>query len=471
MILIFALLSSLSVSAESIRLSPDQYVRRVLGDSLDALDIGFEKKKSDYPLAQARAVYDWTLSGEANRERTRYESISGLGNYEDKNKTWTLGVTKKLPTGTTIGLSYYRLEEESKLRSSSTRSSFIAEDIAEASITQDLMPNFFGIADRMNVNIAKLGIQRAEIKDKRSRQDLALAAMKMYWNTFVSFENMTVHDQARKRASGIVEYLEKKSKQGFINPGELPKARAEYEIQLQQYRESVETYNRNFEQFLSLAQIEVKQTEVIFKIPEVLPKPPTISETDAENLSGVSYANLTVEAAKLERRAARLASLPKISIVGKAGLNGVGTSTTESYQETKRGEHPRYLIGVQFTYLLDSDKYKGERENKENLYDQAVNQLVRTRQQEQIRLSDSIRSSRANYDIAKSAMEGARQLEIAVREREKSFHQGRIDTTQIIADYNGLASAQSARLKAIGEYYLARSELLAAQDKLLPGEP
>ncbi|NUM88986.1 MAG: hypothetical protein HUU37_07265, partial [Bdellovibrionales bacterium] len=100
---IFLLLFSCPLRAAPLQISPQSVVDRVLGHGRDAKVAALQEDKAVAGVHSAMAVYDWKLAGSWSKEDNRSVTLSGLSNLEDDTTIWKTSLSKKLPTGTTVG--------------------------------------------------------------------------------------------------------------------------------------------------------------------------------------------------------------------------------------------------------------------------------------------------------------------------------------------------------------------------------
>jgi outer membrane protein TolC len=116
---------------------------------------------------------------------------------------------------------------------------------------------------------------------------------------------------------------------------------------------------------------------------------------------------------------------------------------------------------------LWASSIRGEQAQKEVLYMEAETNWQKAQQTHQLEYLQSVRALQAAYLGAVAANEALKNWNIAIKEQDRLFRQGRVDVTQIILDYNSYYRTLSERSQAIGDYHMALNAYAAARDKLV----
>ena len=466
---LFLAVFSLNAHAEKLKISPQFVVERLLAHGRDAKEVALTAQLADVSLLRARSIYDWTLSASGTYENSRAVALSGFTNLEDKTTVWTAGLTKKIPTGTTIGLNYQRTRQDSIFRpnSSSTRPANVFLDEGELSITQDISGNFFGVVDRGLVNLARQSVERSNLDKKEALEDLVLNGVRLFWQTYVAKESLREALQARSKYETLVKDVQKKAKLGFVNQGDLPRANAEYEAQSNLVKQASLNLIQLTDQLLTLLNISEAPEDIEFVSDQNLPPLPILKTRNPTELRKVVSGNIALDNAAVEKRIANLSGLPTVKLVGSMGYTGLDTEANRAFSTMTSGVNPTYLVGITLSYGLFSEATEA------NIKEKNINFMLQDARLSKVRdeLKDSLRSAaekvKANRAVAESSIAGLKYWEQAIKAQERSYRQGKLDFSQLMSDYNGYFRAQSLRTKAIGDYHISLNEFAAANDKLI----
>lgn len=460
----------MNAQAAELRLDPQFVVNQILGEGREAKDIELKAQAAYTDYYNNYAKYDWIFSGSATYEDSRKQILSGSGNQRDKTSIWSASLEKRIPTGTTFGVTYNRTIQNSIFRPSSTpvRSSYAVYDVSEISITQDILWNFLGIAERKTNEAADNFVKAAELQKKEDQENLVLESLELFWNSYVAKENLREALAQRDKYQDLVKEVEGKSRSGFVNPGDLPQARAEYGAQTRNVKEASYSYIENLDKLTTAMKIERHDEEIKFVVKEEIPALPTMVMPNVEGLRPVEIKKISFDAAELAKGAIGLsADLPNLYLVGKAGYTGLDATQSQAFASMSSSSHPVYSIALNLDYRFFSNKSKADKNNVNVGYERSFNDYLQAKE-EQIRLvNTAMESVRLNYAAALSAIEEAKQWEEAVKAQERSYRQGRLDFSQLIQNYSKFFASRTTRIKAIGDYHIALHAYAAAVDQLV----
>ena len=128
---------------------------------------------------------------------------------------------------------------------------------------------------------------------------------------------------------------------------------------------------------------------------------------------------------------------------------------------------PTYYVGLRVSVALDSDLAEGTVANAG--YQRKLAELRNLENVDQVRnsLRSLEREVRARYFVAESAIKRVQLRERALRRIDEAYRQGRFDISEVTDAYNNLFESQTDRLRAIGNYHIARNRLAALRDELI----
>ncbi len=468
--LIVALLVLPQVALSEIqKISVQNVIDALMTQGLDRKIVDLTYQKSELPLMRAQGLYDWTLTSAGSWELSKFESLTGLANPEDRTRIYKLGFSKKTMTGTTLGLDYSRTYQDSILNSFTTnlRPPSLVQDQIDFSLRQDMLNNFFGVNDRARVNSAESQINRAKIDRVESLEELVLRGVRVFWDAYLARESLKEQLDAREKYRFLVRTLERKSAHGFDDKGELAKARAE----LTNYDRAVKSASLNFLNILDQLFLLMNQPptqDVEFIVPDVLPEIPVAKEeVQLENLRKVRASQMQINVTRYDRDVAKWESYPMLSLVGRASSNGVEETADLAFSEMNSNTNPKYYIGLEFAMKFDSQQARGELANKEATYQEALTTFQKSKSEEWDRLEKTSRALKAKYIVAKLAQEAVVNWQKVITVQERNFRVGRISTAELIQDYNMYYRTYSSRSTATADYHFAIQEYLAARDLII----
>jgi outer membrane protein TolC len=465
--LFLLLFLSITARAET-KLTPQDVVSRILRDSRDAKTIELDALSAYTDYYNTRAPYDLGLTGGISYEDDRLLTISGSGNVRDKTTIWTAALSKRVPTGTLFELSYDRSLQDSIFRSTSSRSPYVVYDLAELKVTQDLLGNFFGIAERRNLEASKQLLDSSKLEEKEKQEGLVLDALKLFWDAYVSKESLREANAQKDRYESLVKEVVKQVRLGLGSPGDAPKARAEYNAQIRNSKLAFYTYSTTLDKLLTAMRMENADRNVTFEFKDEFPELPTMVMPGVDSLRAVSIEKTLYDAADLKKRSTDLsAEWPELKLVGSAGFSGLDPSQGRAFASVSSRDNPRYLVGLELSYKFFSSGRKASLNDALVGAEEAYNNWEKAKEESRRSVSAAMENVRYTYAAVNSAEEELKQWEAALKAQEKLYKQGRLDFSQLIQDYNSYYSARSYRLRALGDYHIALNSYSAAVDELV----
>lgn len=206
-------------AASLIELSLEDVSRLALENSLDIQIVRYDAYISRTSLADAQSIFDTIFSAEAGYTRNKKVQASALAGSYSKEHSFSLGLEKKLPTGTTMSLD----AAATKKRTDSTYTTLnpYNEALVELTVKQELGKNFFGLADRADIKLTKLDIENSEFTSLDDIEEILYRAQKAYWNLVLRDEEAGIWEDMFKSAKRLYEIYQNKYSIGLVEESEL----------------------------------------------------------------------------------------------------------------------------------------------------------------------------------------------------------------------------------------------------------
>lgn len=185
---------------KEIELFLEDVSRLALENSLDVQIAKFDAYIERTSLKKEESIFDTFFNAKFGYEHDKRMQPTTLLGDEEKEHSFSAGLEKKLPIGTTVALD----ATSRKVRNNTPFASLNPYNEAQAkiSIEQPLGKNFFGLSDRSNIKITKLDIENSDLISLDSIENSLYAAQKSYWNFVLKQTNLTIaqdmHDKARE---------------------------------------------------------------------------------------------------------------------------------------------------------------------------------------------------------------------------------------------------------------------------------
>lgn len=432
--------------------------------------------KSELPrvdLARVLKDFDWFLRANSGYERSRFESLSGVGNIEDQILKSDVSLTKRWTTGTTTSLSWlrnsYRSEYSPLSPTFTTLPTEQTQDIFGFTFEQALWRNSFGVSDRDRVRAAEMDMNAALVTRAQDLQAAVLEGLRAYWTAYISQENMRQSLKAIERYENLVSTVRRKSGLGFSAPGELSQVSAELELRRQNAKTSGATYLRDADRLVELLRLPLN-ADITFEIPHEINPPPRLSAVELEKLRRVRSQQLKTDAAQARVESAESEEHPAFAFVGQVYGSGIEERAADSVGEALSGSRPKYYMGVKFEHNFGSGVQNEETVSRKAQAELEKLRLERMKLQTQNELWDSERQTRTLYAQAVSAREQMQLRERAYNEINRAYSQGRTDINFVVEALNQLFAAEVSFSRALGDYQIALASWAAGRDELIPDD-
>lgn len=462
---------ALKVDAPKVRLRQADVSKLMLEKSDRTTEANLRSELPRVDLARVLKDFDWTLLANTGYERSRFESLSGVGNIEDQILKSDVTLSKRWTTGTTTAVSWlrnsYRSEYNPLSPAFTTLPTEQTQDIFGFTFEQALWRNSFGYADRRRVRAAEMDMNAAVITRAQDLQTAVLDGLRAYWTAYISQENMRQSLKSVSRYENLVNTVRRKSGLGFSAPGELSQVQAELELRRQNVKSSSTTYLRDADRLIELLRL-TPGTEIEFEIPQEVTPPPQLSEVELQNLRTLKSQQLKTDAAEARVESTQNEEHPGLAFVGQVYGAGLEERASDSVGEALSGSRPKYYVGVKFQHNFGSGVQNEETVNRKAQAELERLRLERLRLQTQNQLWDNERQARTLYAQAVSAREQMQLRERAYNEINRAYSQGRTDINFVVEALNQLFAAEVSFSRALGDYQIALATWAAGRDELIP---
>ena len=457
----------------NLTINPQLVVDDALKQGRRARDSDFQAQTTYLKLAQALGVFDLQLTFNPNYQYSRAQNITLFNDLSDRNLNFQTILEKKFRTGTTIDLEYDDNSQAAVLNQTSptfNRTSNATLEVGILTVRQALWRNAFGYSDRLALAVARETIDAALKTRDQNIQQVALDAMTLFWNAYVSEQKLKQNVEAREKYRQLVSNVKRKAQFSLATAGELPRLEAALETQDVNVKSSSAIYLSDIDLLLTAMQVSTAEP-VELQVPTTIPPVPKLSVKELEDLRPVQISRLQLQAAQNLLDATRSVNTAQVDLVAKAASTGVDEQSRAAYAQMASGTHPTYYIGVELKTALDSSLYRGQIANADVAVKIAENNVGIARDNLQVQLAQSSRLVNANFAAATASQDILKQRERVVHEIESAYRQGRQPLVELIRAYDELFSAQLFSATAIGDYHKSLNALAAARDELVRDEP
>ncbi len=457
-------------TSETIALNPQLVVDKVLEKSQFIQELKLRYSESDRTQALSKASLEPKLSAKSGYQISKLQNLqSSSASKEDRNITYSSSLSKKYTSGTELGLSYERNHQKSTLNPAfvAVRPEEQTMDSLNLNFKQPLWNNSLGKVDRLNIEAADHQSKVLRLTLNEQVEELAVRAVKAFWAAYVAKELLRGDLAARDKYQSLVNNLRKRRNMGLAENSDLFRVQAEFQTQDSVVKSSSAQFLDRLSELSQLMQ-EPLTEDIRFELPHNPPPPPAAPSQAVENLRHIQIAKLNWEVSSQQKDINNSSNKPALDLIAQYGVNGVEKTSSASFSEMFRANHPFYFVGLQFQTNLFSEKAKIDRIywTEQNMRNEIVYQ--RSVSEQKLNLEALQRRLSSLYFVYEAANKNLDFRLQVIKEEERNYQLGRLTLIQLIQDYNILFRSETSRIRALGDYYIALHEWAAAQDLLFP---
>ncbi len=346
----------------------DDYLRMVVerNETIQAQLFGTESSRQRALAERGAFEPEWVSSAtrEANKRRNTTEqqrNLAGVPILDERNNRFDSAIEQLTPTGAKIRLGYTLNNFNNNLGPVSVTGSTRSDEwqgFAGATVTQPLLKNGWGAASLAALRIGAINSESAFQEYRRQLMVTLSQAEAAYWGVYFAQEQSRFLDESVSVAESILHDSREKLKAG--KGSELEVLEAEAGIALRHTKRN-EAQQRSSE---AMSQLLVHSGQTPGDQPGgyvAIDDPNLVLPHAGYEESWRSAVELNpdylMQHKKLEEALVRLGfaknqRLPELNLKGSAGLNGLGLSAGDAWDETTSGDFPSWSIGAEFRLPL-----------------------------------------------------------------------------------------------------------------------
>ncbi|OGS27798.1 MAG: hypothetical protein A2297_01205, partial [Elusimicrobia bacterium RIFOXYB2_FULL_48_7] len=406
------------------------------------------------------------------------KSGAGFGSSLDTNRmylnTWTLGLSKKTFTGSTLSLGYTNIDTEFYLNSPYslgpyTLMNFNATDIKPFfRIDQSLLRDFMSRQTDANIKKTKAQVRSGQYMLLYSAQAVILKARMAYMSLSLAREIVVLRKEELSRAGEILKWNENRVNLDLADKGDLLQAQALQKLRqlnMKMAEEDEKNACREFNELLGRRGDIVAETiQPLSEISAGYSIESTLSSSGQR--ADVLSARAAFESAEYARVETLYRSYPEISATGMMSLHGLDFTKSGAFDQVTDADKPAYTLGLNLIIPLDFATLKKVRKGYDTDYQASKENLEKAKisaDNEWSRLSRQWNSVKERLALAQDVKKI--QAERLENERAK-FARGRTTMYSLMSAENDLDDA------AINVYRMMLEELsIYAQSELYNTKP
>lgn len=433
-------------------LSLEQYMAQVWekGPALEAARQsrrGLELKPLEFSM-----VYSPVFNASYSFADSKSEPTSLLSPDRAKSTSWSLGLSKKWFTGTSMSLAYGMNQTElfyapipaslapmvgSFLPPSET---FTAKPTF--SVSQSLLRDFMGGITDGGIDKTKHAMKAGERMQAYGEQASLMGAEMAYWSLALARETVGFKKQALERTQRLRDWTERRARLNLTDPADLLQTEAALRLvtlDLRMAEENAELAARKFNSARGMEGVETPAN-----LDPIADRIGRVTEQPVQSMErlDVQASRESLESAKATAKETFYRSLPDLSVFGSIGWNGYDTTQSAAHEKAMDQKWPVWAVGATFVAPLDLITLAKVRRGYDSDYEGAKASFAKA----ELEANQDWANLTKKWNDVRARLELAREIVKLQEERlaadQKRLENGRILTYQFIATQGDLANAQ-----------------------------
>lgn len=423
------------------------------------------------------ASYDRVENKRQNTAEQRRST--GVLIFDEENNIYNGGLEALIPTGAKIRLGYTLRDLRNNLQeppvgtiiTNTPKGEY--QTFAGISLTQPLLKNAWFPATLANIRLAAVASEIAYQEYRRQMMTIISTAEAAYWNLYMAQEQVRFFRDSVALAESLVADNREKLKTGRGSELEVLEAESGLALRRSKLAEAEQKYFETTAQLLGFLSESASLNTWIQAVEE----PGASQEVASLSESGMLAFELNpdyltqlkrVNQEDIRLRYARNQRLPQLELRGSYGLNGLGRTPGDSWEEAQTEDFPSFSAGIELRIPLGGGiKSKNELHAAKLGKQQAVVALSDLQTQilnaieNAIRKINSARASIQNYQMVVNFNRNLLETERA------RLEVGRVESRRVLEADASLFEARNAELEARVQAQRAQLELELLQGSVL----
>ena len=383
------------------------------------------------------------------------------------------GVRIPLRTGGTASVSLPMARNKQDNPFSTLNESYSSD--LQFSLSHELLRNAGRRANTAQLRIAGYNRQSSQAQTKLEAIRQLAAVDRSYWRLYQAKRLLEVRQQQYELASVQLERAQRRFKAGAVAEIEVIRAEGGISDRLEGIilaQNDVLTQQRELKRIINTPGLTIDTTTMV--TPSTQPDPVRY-EFDTKALASQAVANrmemLDLEL-KLASDAASIAlernrALPLLSLDYSYRVNGLGASGQDSFRTLERNDYADWSLG------LNAEVPIGNEQAKSRIREAILRRLQRlgSKEARELAIRQEVLAAIDQIEASWQRILAARQSVIlntrTLQAEQRQFDVGASTSTNVLDAAANLADAQSAEVRAIGDYQIAQVDLAFATGTLL----
>lgn len=462
------------------RVGIERVVRTAVANNLDSAFARLSPAISRAQVAEAEAVFDWTLFGDLefrqiDQPRTQQSVGSntfGVRSDRRDEQELTTGIRKRLESGATLTFQQDLMLSNNRTQGQSTDPDPANTAAWTLQLNQPLLRGFGAQASLAQIRLAR-NAEREQVARLRAQLIQTVTDTELaYWDLFVAYRDVLILQRNLERARQTLKEIEVRDFK--TDSAQIASARADVQERIRRLTEARNTLSKTSDRLkLLINDDELTLGSDVLLLPADSPADEPIGLSLRDSLL-TAFANrpeleqsvLGMDDASIRLRAANNARLPQLDLRLQTRFNGLDDDWGSAYGEVVDGEFVDFIAGLQFEYAIGN---RGNEAVYQRTRQQQAQAAIAYRASAQDVTSDvltAFRDVKTNYQLieqaAASRLAATERLRVLAVEKKFTRENSISLLNEELRFQDALANAEREEIRAITDYNTAVARLFAA---------
>lgn len=456
--------------SQSIRiLSLRDVTKLALENSLDIQIAQYDAYIQRVSLQKTESIFDAFLNAQVEYRRDRTMPPTTFIGEETIEHTYSMGIEKKMVTGTTLAVDISDVKNKSD-NPFSTLNPY-HEALLGVTITHPLARNFFGIQDRSQLEVARINVENMDYTSLDKIEYTLYSVQRAYWKLVFKSEELSIKKDMLKEAEKLYRIYKDKYATGLVEKSELL---------------AVEALVRTREADVAIALLEKETTknDLLFLLnlgdfqQMIEPKDHLFCETKTVDLYTVlqraiearrDYKRIQneIEKNKIIIAVKKNALWPQIDLEASFTRNNLATKRSKAWEDIGSKSNDKVTVGLRFKLPLENREAKAELEEAKLKKRRLLLMLKRVERVILQKLNNKVNQVNTMHNQVKLFESTVKIHQQKLEEEITRLRQGRSNADILIRYEEDLLKARLSLASYLFQYRVSLIELELAQNTLL----
>ena len=424
-----------SLSSGQRGLSLEECIKLAVNNSFEVKLARLDFLIAETNLSAAEAMFDTILLADAGYSNSNLDQLSIASATETETTTYSAGVSKKIPLGTELALSFSDTKTDSNSAYTLVNPAHTAEIALE--LRQPLARNVFGYVDRRSISLTGLAVQNADLDSKERIESLFAEVEKTYWEWVFSKRALEIYQGILEKARDLYRTSAKNYDTGLIERGDLLASEANVLIREKDVSLADNRYRRAEENIKLLMNIDtacriypkenLQYVKKEINLKDCLQKAFQKRRDYLRAKRSLEMQNIVLETKANER-------WPEIDLVASMAANGINSKFNKAVNRMVNKNNKEYFAGLKVSMPIENNLARSEFEKAAHGRQEAIIGVKSIERAIITEVGNGFRNYvtyQANLNRLKEAVD---LQEEKLKQEEKRFKYGRSNTKRLI-DY------------------------------------